>query len=146
MKELSLDVCLAWDRAYPRLGGTTDLDQHAHDLMRVEKARTSLQSRFANLLNDLAANTHWKSDKQKLLFVLPVDDIDFNPARCLELLRLVRSFRTPRFVVLLFGDYEVARQVVNLSFLNEFGKLLPRQLATRDVRSSTRGAGVSPWS
>ena len=88
------------------------------------------------MLNDLAANIPWKSEKKKPLFVLPVDDIDLNLARCVELLRLVRSIHTPRFVVLLFGDYQVARLVVNLSYLHEFGKLLPREIATIDVRSA----------
>ena len=139
LSNLSLDVCLAWDPDYPRLGGSTDTDLYARELMRVEKARTNLQPRFAKLLNDLAASVPWKSCMRKPLFVLPVDDIDLNPARCLELLRLIRSFRTPRFVVLLFGDYEVARLVVNLSFLEEFSRLLPRPDATRKVRANIDG-------
>ena len=147
LNDLSLDVCLAWDQEYPRLGGSTDTDLHSRELMRVEKARTNLQARFARLLDDLASNTLWKSEKEKPLFVLPVDDIDLNPSRCLELLRLVRSIRTPRFVVLLFGDFEVARFVVNLSYLKEFGELLPdripgtdRVLTSIDAQSYRLGA------
>jgi len=137
LNDLSLDVCLAWDPDYPRQGGSNDTDLYARELMRVESARTSLQTRFANLLDELAATTPWKSQRQKPLFVLPVDDIDLNPAHCLELLRLVRSFRTPRFVVLLFGDYEIARSVVNLSFLKELGGLLPGDdVGTDTVRES----------
>jgi hypothetical protein len=140
LSDFSLDVCLAWDQDYPRLGDSGDTDLYARERMRVERARTNLQTRFAKLLNDLAATTPWKSDKQRPLFVLPVDDIDLNPARCLELLRLVRSFQTPRFVVLLFGDYEVARFVVNLSFLKEFGDLLPDHvLGTDTIRANIDG-------
>lgn len=132
LNELCLDVCLAWDHDYPRIGGNTDTDMHSRELWRVEKARTNLQTRFVKVLNDLAKETPWIAQKKNPLFILPVDDIDLNPSRCLELLRLVRSFTTPRFVVLLFGDYDIAQSVVKLSFLKEFGQVLPKQVKTGD--------------
>jgi hypothetical protein len=125
LNDLSLDVCLAWGREYPRLGETIDIDLHAQELLRLEKARISLQSRFSALLDDLASSIAWTRRIINPIFVMPADDIDLNPVRCLDLLRLVRSFQSPRFMVLLFGDYSIARHVVDLSYLKEFGKLLP---------------------
>jgi hypothetical protein len=137
LRDLSLDVCLAWDPTYPRLDCGSDSDLYASELMRIERARTNLQSRFSKLLDDLANCSPWTGGKRNPIFVLPVDDIDLNPTRCLELLRLVGSMRSPRLVILLIGDFEVARQVVNISYLKELGDLLPDHSAPSDgIRKS----------
>lgn len=122
LNELSLDVCLAWDRKSLR-SGNADIDLHARELRRLEQSRTSLMPRFMKLLEDLAAEAPWSLGKRDPLFVLPVDDIDLNPSRCLELLRLVRSFVTPRLVVLIMGDIQIVRSVVNASYLKDFRDL-----------------------
>jgi hypothetical protein len=137
LHELSLDACLAWDREDSGFQNSTDLSLHARDMMAIESARAGFQARFKTLLDDLAEATPWKNERVKPLFILPVDDIDLNPYRCLELLRLIRSFRSQRLVLVLCGDIDVTQSIVNLSYLHELGSLLPdHNIGHNKVRTS----------
>jgi hypothetical protein len=55
------------------------------------------------------------------IFVLPVDDLDLNPAvRCLEVLRLLRMIHAPRLFVLALGDMNMIEIVLDLKHSGEF--------------------------
>ncbi len=132
LDELSLQACLAWDHGNLGQISGMDISQHAREIVGVETALATMHARFATLLDKLAKLTPWKGEKRNPLFVLPVDDLDLNPSRCLDLLRLTRSFRSQRLVLILLGDFDIARNIVNLNYLNELGSLLPDHIAGAD--------------
>ena len=58
------------------------------------------------------------------LFVLPIDDVDLNPTRSLELLRLARTFSVPHLFLLVMGQLSTTQLVIEMNTLAEFSKLV----------------------
>lgn len=54
------------------------------------------------------------------LFVLPVDDVDLDSLRCLEMLKLLRLVPVPKLFALVLGNIRIVDLVLNLQYSNEF--------------------------
>jgi hypothetical protein len=55
------------------------------------------------------------------LFLIPIDDVDLNPRRCTELLRLLRTYSPPReLFFLLMGQFELVEHIVERSMTADF--------------------------
>jgi hypothetical protein len=122
LKRLSTDASLAWDGNVRERASNLDPDSFASEVMRAEQARLSINERFHDILNRLAQNVQWK-EYGNPLFVLPVDDFDLNPTRCLELLRLIRALTVPRLFTLVLGDDNVAEEVFKLKMAGDFARV-----------------------
>lgn len=88
--------------------------------MRAERSRLSLNHYLSKALDELAEKVFQGYGVTNPLFVLPVDDVDLNPCRCLELLRLLRMIAVPRLFILALGDLDMVRIVLNLKYSGEF--------------------------
>jgi hypothetical protein len=112
LRGLATDAAIAWDGNTTARGAQIDPDTYAVESLRAEHARLSLNSRLNKALNNIAKVRFSGSKVTSPLFVLPVDDLDLNPARCLDLLRLVRAISIQRLFVLILGDVELVESVV----------------------------------
>ncbi len=94
--------------------------------MRVERAKATIQRRFGNVLDALAADFPWPTTVTNPLFVLPIDDFDLNPPRVLNLLRVIRMLHyTPvgsRLFSIICGNRKLAEDFLELQFFNDATK------------------------
>lgn len=116
LMQLQTDVALAWDGNLSARSGQLDPDVYATEVMRAENARLMLNRRLANLLDDLATLILGNRD---LLFVLPIDDCDLNPALAVPLLRLLRMTSVPRLFTIVLADEGMGRTVFKLKYQGE---------------------------
>jgi hypothetical protein len=114
-ERLANDVAIAWeDGPEMTLAPIAELEIHARDARTAERARLSLRPRFDRIMELFSANVQWKHNVHDPIFILPVDDLDLNPRRCLELLRILRGLSTNRLFPLVLGDVNIARLVLEL--------------------------------
>ena len=90
-RRLKSEASLAWDGNIRERSAKLDPDIYAHEVMKAEQARLGLNVRLNSVVDDLALRLNWSGSAASPMFVLPVDDFDLNPVRCLELLRLIRA-------------------------------------------------------
>ncbi len=144
LQHLETNVALAWDGNLAARGGQLDPDNFAVEVMRTERARLALNRSLKLALDDLARKVFGKDGRDGVsnpLFVLPVDDFDLNPLRCLDLLRVLRMVSVPRLFTLVLGDVKVAEMLFNLKLSGDFARLAGRSgredllsLSAEDVR------------
>ena len=128
---ITTDVALGWSHAGALGGAVVDPDLAAAELRRQERSRLSSVPCFCNLLKQLSDETRWRNGIERPIFLLPVDDIDLNPGRCLEMLRLIRAIGSAHLLVIVLGDLGVARLVLQVGFLGEFASLESRASSAR---------------
>jgi hypothetical protein len=128
LHDLQTDVALSWESDVNSLAGHMDPDPIAREVMRAERARLSLNERLNSVLEGLAREVFVERADRPLLFVLPVDDFDLNPARCLELLDLLRTISVPRLFFILLGDEESAELAANLHVTSQLADAAGRGL------------------
>jgi hypothetical protein len=131
LHRLATDVALAWDGNIRQRAGAMDPDSFASEVMRVERARLSLNRKLNEALDELARGLYRREEGRSLLFVLPVDDLDLNPLRCLELLRLLRAISVPRLFVLVLGRVGDAEAVARLDIAGGLAELGRNSLASQ---------------
>lgn len=110
---LLTDVSLAWDGNLMERRGQLDPDAFAAELKRVEMARLGLNDRFHELLEKLSKDIK-REKKTEPIFILPVDDVDLNPVRMLELFRLIHMITSPRLVTLFLASIDWIRDILLL--------------------------------
>ncbi|MCY2966792.1 MAG: hypothetical protein NT069_24710, partial [Planctomycetota bacterium] len=112
--------------------GNLDPDQFAEAVMAEEDNRLGMVRDLEQVLSDLSKtlretlkrSSRVKSGDGQLLFIVPIDDVDLNPHRCLELLRLLRTFSPPReLFFLLMGQYDLVESIFKLQIAADFGKV-----------------------
>jgi hypothetical protein len=124
LQRLQTDVALAWDGNLRQRQGALDPDAYAVEVMRVERARLSLNTKFADTLQGLATHVFDRRDVQDPLFILPIDDFDLNPPICLDLLRVLRLISIPRLFTIILGDLNVASTVLSLKLSSDLGSIV----------------------
>jgi hypothetical protein len=94
-----------------------DIEQYAEAVRAQEEERLGLFTELQEILEDI--NTAISgSTKQNHLFLIPIEDIDLNPDRCRELLRVVRSLSVIKyFFFMLAGDLENVGAIHRESFV-----------------------------
>lgn len=120
---IETDVSLAWDGNVIERAANLDPDTYATEVMRAEKARLSLNSKFTHVLDSIADESKACDPSPIRLFVLPVDDVDLNPIRCLDLLRLLRAINSPRLFVVTLGSLESAEIVAWVESIGQLAEL-----------------------
>lgn len=120
-----------------------DADQYSEAVMAEEDDRLGLVSDLEHVLSDLAINLNKRlkpSSKAEgnIIFLIPIDDVDLNPDRCLELLQLLRAFSPPReLFFLLMGQYALVETIVKLQMASDFGELRKQGIELSTVASET---------
>jgi hypothetical protein len=119
LHRLQADIALAWDGNIAERGANVDPDVYSAEVNRTEYARLTLNRHLSELLNQLAENIPQVSGIKDPIFVLAVDDLDLNPVRCLEVLRLLRMINVPRLFILVLGDLNMIEIVLSLKHSGE---------------------------
>lgn len=106
--------------------GNLDREQYGQAVIEQEDDRLELISNLTEVLNHLskaigrtAKQSGRSGDSSDYLFLVPVDDVDLNPERCLELLRLLRTYSPPQIFFLLMGQFDIVESIVRQSILRE---------------------------
>ena len=121
LQRLQTNVAVAWDGNLPVRGGHLDPDTYAAEFMRAERSRLSIKTELSASLDALAdAFYPAAAPVTNPLFVLPVDDVDLDPLRCLEILKLLRLVPVPRLFAIVLGNLRLVDLVFNLQYSNEF--------------------------
>jgi hypothetical protein len=134
LRRLETSVALAWDGNLADRGAQLDPDNFAVEVMRTERARLSLNPSLHQALESLAGKVFCGRGTDGVtnpLFVLPVDDFDLNPLRCLELLRVLRMISVPRLFTLVLGDEKVAEAMLSLKLSGDFAKVAAQSFTER---------------
>lgn len=110
--------CRLADHSSPQQEG---YDRWKEDLEKLELPfRSDFRQGFEKLTQWLLGSGKEAKSQGKSLIVLPVDDFDLNPKLILKALRLFRALKSPYFVIIIFGDIEVARSVIELKTISRF--------------------------
>ena len=128
LRRLQLDVALAWEGNARERAAALDPDMFAVEVNRAEGVRLDLNAHLSSVLEQLAAELRDGMGIPKPIFVLPVDDFDLNPARCLDLLRLARLISCPRLFLIVLGDVRVAEQVFSLRLAGDYWEVAGRRV------------------
>jgi hypothetical protein len=117
LKRLQTDVAVSWEGNLRQRAGHMDANAFAAEVRRAEHVRLKLNERLEDVLDGLAEQSlvpaAGAADRAEL-FVLPIDDFDLNPPRCLELLELLRTLSVPRLFFVVLGDVAVAELMCGL--------------------------------
>ncbi len=124
LQRLQMSVAIAWDGNLPERQGQLDPDSFAVEAMRAERDRQSFNLNLAQCLEALARCIFRGGGVTDPLFVVSVDDVDLNPLRCLETLRLIQMISVPRLFAIVLGHIEVIETVLNLKYSGDFASLL----------------------
>lgn len=119
LRELQNTVAVAFRGSVADRAGTLDLETLAHEARRTEHERLNLNERFVSVFALLSATVASYKPLREPIFVLPVDDLDLNPAACVELLQLLRAVHTPHLFVLLAADLKFLQTVMRLRYRSE---------------------------
>lgn len=96
----------------------------AEEVADVELERLDLNDRFHKLIDALIAELrrHLGIEARPILLVVPIDDVDLNPWRSLEVLELVRWLYHPQVAFVLAGDALVFRDVIHADTLGNLAR------------------------
>lgn len=115
--ELQKDVALAWDGNIEKRAANVDPDLYAVEVLRAEHKRLKLNDRIKECLDNLHKLFIKPCTRgSEHLFVLPIDDFDLNPHRCLELIQLIRILNVPRLFTFILGDIWLIRNFMNFKY------------------------------
>jgi hypothetical protein len=126
LHRLETNVALAWDGNLSSRAAQLDLDSFAVEVMRAERARLRLNHSLKQVLDQLAHHVfrgRRGGATTGPLFILPVDDFDLNPLRCLDFLRVLRMVSVRRLFTLVLGDIRMVQTVFGLKLSGEFARL-----------------------
>ncbi|MCA9023356.1 MAG: hypothetical protein KDA74_24575, partial [Planctomycetaceae bacterium] len=104
--------------------GSLDREQYGQAVMEQENDRLRIWPTLNDVLKHLSkAIGSDQNNRKRHLFLVPVDDVDLNPKRCLELLRLLRSYSPPQLFFLLMGQFDLVKSIVKLSMAKEYDEI-----------------------
>jgi hypothetical protein len=138
LRALEIDVGIAWDGNLRERASALDPDSFAQETMRVESARLQINNKLSRVLDALASALARTGRCTSPIFVLPVDDFDLNPPRCIELLHLLRMVSVPRLFSVICGDIDLAELVSTLKFSGEMRALAAEGGTRFDVTTFAR--------
>lgn len=106
---LTSQAAVAWDPKLEPDPKGTDVDARADAILTIERYRIGFNQQFRSVLADLARACSKHSGRADPLFLLPVDDLDLDPHRAPEMLRLLRLVAAPRLFVVTLADIGLLR-------------------------------------
>lgn len=137
LESLQRDVAMAWDPTDigPRRASAGQSDAHAVEVLEAERGRLGFNARLertVRLYVDRVKALHRLAHRPVL--VLPVDDFDLNPTRCLELLRFLRMVSVPHLLTVVLGCIELTESALAIDQVGEFARLATEGLRDREFR------------
>jgi len=123
LRQFAADIAMSWEGNLEPRAEHLDPEGFASEVLILEEARLSLAERLNDVLDELGENLSKKLGLRRPLFLLPVDDFDLNPARALELLRLLRMIAVPQLLTLILGDLRIAEEIFGLAISGELVRI-----------------------
>ncbi|QDT90466.1 tetratricopeptide repeat protein [Gimesia algae] len=125
-QQFQAKIARALDGNLDNRSGSLDREQYGQAVMEQEQDRLQIRQTLDDVLNQLTkAIGGNQGNPQRCMFLVPVDDVDLNPDRCLELLRLLRIYSPPQLYFLLMGQFDLVKSIVNMSMTNEYEQVRP---------------------
>jgi hypothetical protein len=135
---LELDAVLAWQGISTQRAVRTEPTTYAVEVFAAERAGLQLRERFNKVL--AAFCKLLAGSDQPPLLVLPVDDFDLAPTRCLELLRIVRMVTSPYLFFAIAGNTRIAEIVLRLQGAGELAGLADRAFDSLEQRAVSQAS------
>ncbi|MEV0614083.1 AAA family ATPase [Nonomuraea sp. NPDC050404] len=135
LARLQTSVALSFAGNLKDRGASLDQDTYAIEARRTERERLSINRRFCQVLQNLSAQLDRKPEYQSPLFVLPVDDMDLNPAISVQLLELLRAVQSPHLIVVMAADLALLTTIMRLKYRGDMLRLscnVPLDTPVRD--------------
>ena len=142
LRQLKSDVALAWDGNLDERGGHLDPDPYAVEVLRAEQARLRLNPMLGKALDGWAGRVADRSALKNPLFILPIDDVDLNPTRVMEVLRLLRMISVNRLFFIVAGHLTDIDFVMFQKTIGDIWSTRPHAKGTDDqafIRGIARG-------
>ncbi|MEZ4310916.1 MAG: hypothetical protein R3F14_22980 [Polyangiaceae bacterium] len=114
-------AAFAWDGGPPGRSGSNDPERIATETIRLEEMRLDLGRHLSRLLHQIGDEMEGREGRP--LFVLPIDDCDLNPARSIEILKLVRTFTVPELFTIVLGAHDLTREIMTHSTQGSLSRL-----------------------
>lgn len=131
-QQFQAKIARALDSNLSKRSGSLDREQYGQAVMEQEQDRLQIRQTLDDVLSQLTkAMGGSQGNPQRCMFLVPVDDVDMNPKRCLELLRLLRIYSPPQLYFLLMGQFDLVRNIVNMSMANEYEQVRPLKVESR---------------
>lgn len=118
-KELMQCAAIGWNSNLPDRRGTLDPDSYAVELDQAERARLNMVDAWRKLAAAVVADAHRLYPDlvhEDARIVIPIDDADMNPHRCVELLELMRSLWSPHVVFVLTGHSKLFLKTLQIHY------------------------------
>jgi hypothetical protein len=96
---------------------------YAVEVMRAERERMTFNVKLREAIDALAALVPCTAPPGPV-FVVSLDDVDLNPLRGLEALRLLHLLAVPRVFTIVLGDINMVELVLNLRHSGDFSALV----------------------
>ena len=126
-------IARALDTNLEQRKGSLDSEQYGEAVLQQEDDRLELYSNLSQVLQGVSKELHTRPSSgsniypdtkhQPHLFLVPIDDVDLNPVRCVELLRLLRSYSPPQLFYLLMGQYDLVDSIMKLQIHSEYQRV-----------------------
>ncbi|MGH9891707.1 MAG: hypothetical protein ACREA0_06940, partial [bacterium] len=123
LQRLQTTVATAWDGNLPDRGGQLDPDDYAVEVRRAEHERMTFSFKLSGAIEALAALVPCTAQPGPL-FVVSLDDVDLNPLRCLEALKLLHLLSVPRVFTIVLGNMDMVEIALNLKHSGDFSALV----------------------
>ena len=124
---LANNVALSWNGNVPERGARLDPDSFAQEVLQAERASMNINRQLSIVLDNFSKQ---KFIPDNPLFVLPIDDFDQNPSRCLEILKLIRLISVPRLFFIILGDIHIVEEISQLKIANDLAAVSDKAIGT----------------
>ncbi len=141
LAQLEQDAVISWRGSSPERISSIDPSYAAQEVLMTERAALELNQRLGSVLDRLAERLN--KGVGAPIFLLPVDDFDLAPAKCLELLRIIRMVTTPRLFFLIAGNTRMAEQMLRLQSEGELASLAGRMTTASTSRIQAAAVEIS---
>ena len=130
LMQLMVSAAIAWDGDMSARRAHIIPDQLGHETRQLEQARLELGQRLSQITNELARLL--STETSSAVFILPIDDFDMNPARALDVIRLLRILNHGQHPVpimpIVLGDKRQLERVLQLALTGEQARIARMQL------------------
>ena len=127
LERLTTELAMAWEGNLRARAPEMEPEDYGSELLRGEQIRVEARESLIRALDGVAMDLFRRHENP--LFVLPVDDFDLNPARSLDLLRMLRTLALPRLHVVAAGCIQTAEQMLHVQLAGELGRVAGGRLA-----------------
>ncbi len=139
LRALQNKAALGWDGNSRLRAPRVSPHMFAEETKDAERARLSLPQDFDDLLEAVAKFLKKRNGQTGFepLFVLPVDDFDLNPGRCIDVARLIRFISSRRLFILAMGDLNTVELTLRIK--------LAQEIMQQETPRGVQGSPLAEW-